>query len=363
MDRIEEWAKAIKKHEGYFPGSASYRNNNPGNFRCSSLVMGEFGATKCVNNLAVFPTYEKGWQALKQFLIYACTDQLRSYKSTMTLLEFYQRYAPSTDGNNPKNYASAVAKDLGVSIDTKIGSLYQNKVQMDTNINIENQNDAKWAGHFLGSSASGYQKYGCKLFCLRYLYCIAQCRNVSVDEVDDMLYKGGAYFNGDMLDDVKAAKILGFEFLGKETDINKAPNWSPTIKEVDFSIATGKQQHFVVRIIKPDGSKAILDPYGGVERKVNYYEQKVGEPNWGKGKFSYRLFRIKKAEPKQDEVVPIPVKVETQPEVITGYDKASGEIITEPTEKTEAVKGEVVPVDWKFVAEKISELIRLIFKK
>jgi len=360
MDKIEQWAKAIQKHEGYFPGSASYRNNNPGNFRCSSLVMGEFGATKCINNLAVFPTYEKGWEALKQFLIYACTDKLRSYKSSMTLLDFYKVYAPSADNNNPMNYASAVAKDMGISIDTKIGSFYSVESKPDTDIKIENQNDAKWVGHFLGSSASGYQKYGCKLFALRYLYCIAQGKNVSIDEVDDLLFKGGAYFNGDMLDDATAAKVLGFEFLGKVADINKAPDWSPIIKEVDFSVADGKQQHFVVRIIKPDGSKAILDPYGGVERKVNYYEQKVGEPKWEKGKFSYRLFRIKKVEPKQEEVVPIPVKVETPPEVITEFDKASGEIITGNNEE---IKGDVVPVDWKFIIGKIIELIKLIFKK
>lgn len=325
MNKINEWAEAIKKHEGYFPGSASYRNNNPGNFRCSGLVMGEFGATKCVNNLAVFPTYEKGWQALKQFLIYACTDQLRSYKKTMTLLDFYKVYAPSADKNNPLGYATAVAKDMGVSIDTKIGSFFQEETPTNAVISIENQLDAKWKGHFLGSSASGYQGFGCKLFALRYLYCIAQGRNVSIDEVDDLLFKGGAYFKGDMLDDAKAAKILGLEFLGKETDIEKAPDWSPTIKEVDFSIAGGKQQHFVVRIINPDGSKAILDPYGGVERKVNFYEQKVGEPNWEKGKFSYRLFRIKQP------AIPIPVKiVEAQPEMIVGYDKASGEILTTP---------------------------------
>ena len=120
MEKIDQWAKAIQKHEGYFPGSASYRNNNPGNFRCSALIMGELGATKCVNNLAVFPTFEKGYAALKQFLIYACTDQLRSYKSTMTLLDFYKVYAPSSDNNNPLNYATAVAKDLGISINTKI---------------------------------------------------------------------------------------------------------------------------------------------------------------------------------------------------------------------------------------------------
>jgi hypothetical protein len=123
VNRIGEWALAIQRHEGYFPGSASYRNNNPGNFRCSSLIMGELGATSCVNNLAVFPTYKKGLDALKQFLIYACTNQLRAYRGDMTLLEFYEVYAPRADKNNPNNYAGAIAQELGVSIYTQIKSL------------------------------------------------------------------------------------------------------------------------------------------------------------------------------------------------------------------------------------------------
>jgi murein DD-endopeptidase MepM/ murein hydrolase activator NlpD len=129
MNKIEDWANAAKKHEGWYLGSASYRNNNPGNFRCSALVMGELGATKCVNNLAVFPNYETGFNALKTFLTYACTDQLRSYKSTMTLLDFYKVYAPSSDNNNPLNYATIIAQDLGVTVNTKIGELYKEMTQ------------------------------------------------------------------------------------------------------------------------------------------------------------------------------------------------------------------------------------------
>lgn len=142
-NKIEEWALAIKKHEGWFPGSASYRNNNPGNFRCSPLVMGELGAIKCVNNLAVFPDYETGFKALKQFLIYVCTDQLKSYKSTMTLLEFYQRYAPSSDNNNPKNYAQCVAEDLKITPETIIGTLYSPELVKDAQVEPEPQPEPK----------------------------------------------------------------------------------------------------------------------------------------------------------------------------------------------------------------------------
>ncbi|MFA5272323.1 MAG: hypothetical protein WC412_08340 [Candidatus Omnitrophota bacterium] len=284
MNRIEDWALAIKRHEGYYPGSASYRNNNPGNFRCSSLVMGEFGATKCVNNLAVFPTYEKGWAALKQFLIYACTDKLRSYKSTMTLLEFYQRYAPSSDNNNPTNYASAVAKDLGISINAKIGSLYKEDVPVPIPVitMIENQLDKRYDGWYLGKvKTSDFHRFACHLFCWAYM------AGKDPKEVDKIFTDSGVYY-GDMIDSVKAAKALGLNYFGKETDINKPPNWSPSIKEVDFSIAGGKQQHFVIRINDATG-KYILDPYQGVKRKINHYEEKTKAPNWENGHFSYRL--------------------------------------------------------------------------
>jgi hypothetical protein len=157
MNRIEDWALQIQKHEGYYPGSASYRNNNPGNFRCTSLVMGEFGATKCVNNLAVFPTYEMGFNALKTFLTYACTDQLRSYRSSMTLLDFYKVYAPSSDNNNPLNYATQVANGLGVNINTTIGELYEV-------INVPKQmlifNQQKTLG-FLGKTKFTIARWGC----------------------------------------------------------------------------------------------------------------------------------------------------------------------------------------------------------
>ena len=254
--------------------------------------MGELGATKCVNNLAVFPTFEKGYAALKQFLIYACTDQLRSYKSTMTLLDFYKVYAPSADKNNPLNYATAVAKDLGVSIDAKISSLYSPGPVAPIDIHIENQLDSKWAKYYLGDvKTSGFNTYGCHLFCWAYIYSVKMGKQISPADVDQIFMDKGVY-SGDLIDSAKAAKALGVEWLGREYDINKAPGWYPTIKEVDFSIKDGKQQHFVIREYK-NGRKIIKDPYQGVERPINYYEEKVNAPNWEGGKFSYRLVKIK----------------------------------------------------------------------
>lgn len=123
MTRHEAWAKAIQKHEGYFPGSRSFRNNNPGNFRCAQWLMNEFKALRCEDNFIVFGSFEDGWKALLGFLRYAATDKLRSYRSTMTLYEFFSVYAPSADKNNPKAYAEDVARQIGISPFTKIKEL------------------------------------------------------------------------------------------------------------------------------------------------------------------------------------------------------------------------------------------------
>jgi len=300
-NRIEDWALAIKKHEGYitpqdkdpkYPnGSPSYRNNNAGNFRCYPLVMGEFGATSCINNLAVFPTYEKGFQALKQFLIYACTDALRSYKSTMTLLDFYKVYAPSSDGNNPLNYATDVANRLGVSINTKIGDLYVAGTVEPEDIEIKIEDQLSYGDVRFGNTNLKISTYGCKFLCVKYLYEKKIGKKISATDLNAKLLAGGCFSGNSMLDDGKIAHTLGFEYLGKETDINKEPDWNPTIKEVDFANLAGQQQHFVVRDIQ-DGKEIIRDPYTGVVRKINYYELKCGTPNWEKGGFSYRKFKI-----------------------------------------------------------------------
>lgn len=298
MNRIEDWALAIKKHEGwitpkdnnskYPKGTPSYRNNNPGNMRCTNLTK-ELGATGCTNNLSVFPTYEVGFNALKQFLIYACTNKLRSYKSTMNLLEFYQKYAPSNDGNNPVNYSSDVAKQLGVSTYTKISDLYEGSVPENMNIKIENQRDIKWKKWYLGKvKTSGFNLYGCLLFCFSYIYSVKMQKQISPSVIDKMFVDEGVY-NGDLIDSVKACEVLGLTYLGKEKNINKAPDWFPTIKEVRFD--NNWSQHFVVRE-NINGKNVILDPWDGVQRVINYYELKVDTPNWERGGFSYRKVKI-----------------------------------------------------------------------
>lgn len=264
---IYEWARAIQRHEGYFPGSASYRNNNPGNFRCSGLVMGEFGAIKCVNNLAVFRTFDEGFAALRQFLIYAAEGKLRAYKPDMTLYQFYAVYAPSADNNNPKNYAEAVAKDLGISPNTRIRELLDTSPNVPAStLQLLSQRDPRWRDVRLGFSQLTIGGYGC------FLTCLAILTGKTPIEVNDILRAANAFGGPDrsLIISERAAIALGLDYSGIEYDINKEPDWFPNIKEVDMSPAPGKQQHFVVRI-KDGAKKFILDPWDGKQKAISAY--------------------------------------------------------------------------------------------
>jgi len=156
---------------------------------------------------------------------------------------------------------------------------------------IFNQLSPEFKGWYIGKvKTSSFYNYACHLFCWAYMYSVKLGREVNPKEVDAIFVKEGVYY-GDMIDSAKAAKALGLKWLGKEYDISKAPDWYPTIKEVDFSIANGKQQHFVIREIV-NGVPCIKDPYGGVARRINFYEDKTKNRDWSGGKFSYRKVKI-----------------------------------------------------------------------
>ena len=123
------WAEGIKKHEGWFTGSHSYRNNNPGNFRfkIGSTYVASLGAIGRDNDsFAIFPSYNVGWEALLQFLRDAKANQLIAYRAyakkmarpgdICTLGDFFAVYAPLDDNNLPLVYAEAVAKHIGGAV-------------------------------------------------------------------------------------------------------------------------------------------------------------------------------------------------------------------------------------------------------
>ena len=111
--RIVEWAEAIKDFEGFYIGSRSYRNNNPGN------IKGRNG------NFLVFSSYQQGLDYLCSYLIRACKGEHSAYPKggETTLFEFQKIYSPSNDNNDPLRYATTVARKLEISVNDKIKTL------------------------------------------------------------------------------------------------------------------------------------------------------------------------------------------------------------------------------------------------
>lgn len=126
--KLDLWCNAIKSVEGYFApgessrnprGTASWRNNNPGNLEYHRQI----GTKGSDGRFAIFRTYQDGYNALKSLLIRAATGQMPAYRANGSLADFYAVYAPSGDDNDPMAYAQTVAKAIGVSVETKIKDL------------------------------------------------------------------------------------------------------------------------------------------------------------------------------------------------------------------------------------------------
>lgn len=109
--KVVKFCEAIKKHEGWFPGSRSRRNHNPGNFK----FVGQYKAIgKDAQNFAIFPDDETGWSHLLKVVHNACSGKSLSYKPEMTIYEYFAKYAPASDDNDSKRYAEVVAEACGV---------------------------------------------------------------------------------------------------------------------------------------------------------------------------------------------------------------------------------------------------------
>jgi hypothetical protein len=114
---INDMAEAIKIHEGWYKGSRSWRNKNPGNLRKSMRQIGTDGG------FAVFATEQDGMNALCEMIKNARDGKSKIYKSTDTLREYFSKYAPDSDNNNSLRYAQFVAQKLKVTIDFTLREL------------------------------------------------------------------------------------------------------------------------------------------------------------------------------------------------------------------------------------------------
>lgn len=118
---IDAWAAAIQQHEGWQPGSLSYRNNNPGNLKGPQP-----GAINTdAKGFAVFANVAAGTAALKIDL----QSKVRKYPN-YSILQIMTRYLGGNVNNpqvtaegDPFAYADAVAGALGVDVSTTLGSM------------------------------------------------------------------------------------------------------------------------------------------------------------------------------------------------------------------------------------------------
>lgn len=106
--------KAIQQHEGWYAGSRSLRNNNPGNLK----YIGQAGAVgKDPQGFAVFPDYAAGWRALLADIAYKY-----DVRKLTTVRAIIARYAPPNE-NDTRRYADVVARAVGVGVDTDLATV------------------------------------------------------------------------------------------------------------------------------------------------------------------------------------------------------------------------------------------------
>ena len=112
---LENFCLAIKAMEGANPA-----NNNPGN--CRYFYGGYHPMYEPVGiskgGFAVFPTYALGWTYLKNTV----KTKIKNHPN-WTLVQFFENYAPKSDGNDPVGYASFVAKKLSVDNAFKVKNI------------------------------------------------------------------------------------------------------------------------------------------------------------------------------------------------------------------------------------------------
>jgi hypothetical protein len=109
---LVKFCTSIRNYEGK-PGDPNYVNNNPGDFRYYfGGYLPKYGVVKeSPGGFAVFETYELGWE----YLVASVTEMCDNHP-TWNFLDFFNRYAPSSDGNNPELYAQTIAGEMGVDV-------------------------------------------------------------------------------------------------------------------------------------------------------------------------------------------------------------------------------------------------------
>jgi len=117
VSKLEDFCKSIEIYEGYYLGSRSQRNKNPGNLKFTSYTKSLGAVDKDSDNFCIFSSYAAGFNALKEFVIAAGENRLRDYKNC-TIESFFKIYS-----DNSLSYANFVAFRLKVPISKKVANL------------------------------------------------------------------------------------------------------------------------------------------------------------------------------------------------------------------------------------------------
>ena len=117
---MDKAVSAITTYEGSTPNSRASRNNNPGNLKFAEQP----GAERGGGGFAVFRTMNDGRNALVAQIRSAIDGTSSVYHPNMTLLEFFKKYAPSKDKNDPEAYATFVAGKMGTTTNKKIKDIF-----------------------------------------------------------------------------------------------------------------------------------------------------------------------------------------------------------------------------------------------
>lgn len=132
-DRIDLWCAYAQLREGWFPGSLSYVNNNPGNLKFVGQPLALNTGPKDGSELCKFANYGDGYKTLYDMFLDDCSGKSEVHPATETVTEYYQGimvkgvyvngYAPSSDNNDPISYAAGAAGAMNVSTNTQLKDL------------------------------------------------------------------------------------------------------------------------------------------------------------------------------------------------------------------------------------------------
>ena len=116
--------EALLANKQTYPDSwmkwAGLRNNNPWNIKDTGFwnVLGTDSKW-----FAIFLTPEDWFDALVEKIQNIQRGWSKTYSSNMSLYDFFSKYAPSSDNNNPKAYAESVAKQLWTTATATVWSV------------------------------------------------------------------------------------------------------------------------------------------------------------------------------------------------------------------------------------------------